>query len=166
LEHDSLGELILADSICREANSNAVVLIKNNMLIGRGFGQQDRIACVQLCLFYARRAGHDTQGAVFGSDGFFPFAEHKTAPDPKELRQALGLAALAEVPIPDKLDGVLAAYAQWDNREGPELLVAAGCQGGVVPGDGEQLGAVRAYFKKHGLTVVYLPPEHRAFSGH
>ncbi|MFA6100487.1 MAG: hypothetical protein WCX08_02995 [Candidatus Buchananbacteria bacterium] len=128
-----LGNLLLAQVITWRATSNTVALAKDSMLIGLGCGQQDRIACVQLCLDRARRSGHDTNGAVFASDAFFPYAEHGFEGEP---------------------------------LEGPELLVQAGCVGGVVPADGKELPKVQEYFSKNGVSVAYLPPEDRGFAGH
>ena len=50
--------------------------------------------------------------------------------------------------------------------EGPELLVEVGCSACVVPADGKNLPAVKAYFEKHGIKVAFLAPEHRGFFGH
>jgi phosphoribosylaminoimidazolecarboxamide formyltransferase/IMP cyclohydrolase len=59
------------------------------------------------------------------------------------------------------------AEHQGDNSlEGPELLVEAGCIGGVVPADGQHLAEVQEYFAKRDLIVGYLQPEDRGFSRH
>ncbi|MBI2636783.1 MAG: hypothetical protein HYW81_01160 [Parcubacteria group bacterium] len=50
--------------------------------------------------------------------------------------------------------------------EGPELLREAGCRGGVVPADGQNLDAVKAFFAGHGMHVAFVPKEHRGFSQH
>ncbi|MEK7653139.1 MAG: hypothetical protein AAB358_01495 [Patescibacteria group bacterium] len=129
----SFIDLMIAWAAAWRAISNTVALAQAGMLIGLGCGQQDRIACVQLCLDRAKRSGHQTQGSIFASDGFFPYAKRKQESDP---------------------------------LEGPELLVQAGCIGGVVPADGNKLSEVQAFFASSGLGVAYVSKEHRGFFGH
>lgn len=71
---EDLTDKIIAWAACWRASSNTVALAKDGMLIALGCGQQDRIACVSLCLERAKRAGHDTRGSQFASDAFFPYA--------------------------------------------------------------------------------------------
>jgi phosphoribosylaminoimidazolecarboxamide formyltransferase/IMP cyclohydrolase len=71
----ALETMILAWAIAWRANSNTVVLTKDRMLIGPGVGQQDRRACCKLAIERARNAGHATDGSIFASDAFFPFAK-------------------------------------------------------------------------------------------
>ena len=52
--------------------SNAIVLVKDNTLLGMGAGQPSRVVSVQLAL---ERAGERARGTVLGSDAFFPFAD-------------------------------------------------------------------------------------------
>jgi phosphoribosylaminoimidazolecarboxamide formyltransferase / IMP cyclohydrolase len=52
--------------------SNAIVLAKDNTLIGMGAGQPSRVVSVELAL---KRAGDRAKGSVLGSDAFFPFAD-------------------------------------------------------------------------------------------
>jgi len=75
---------MLAFAVAWQSVSNTVSLAKDGMLIGLGCGQQDRIACVNLCLDRAKRAGHDPQGSWFASDAFFPYAEREREDSPKE----------------------------------------------------------------------------------
>lgn len=72
---------IIAWAAAWRSVSNTVALANNGRLIGLGCGQQDRIACVQLCLEKAKRSGHETFCAIFASDGFFPFARRKPEQD-------------------------------------------------------------------------------------
>ena len=131
------------------------------MLIGRGFGQQDRMTCVLLCLLLAAKAGHSIAGAVFASDGFFPFAT--------SVRQLLRvyIAVFKACLRPRRiLSALWSALARLDRREGPELLFEAGCIGGVVPADGKHLEDVQYYFGKRGLVVHYVDAENRGFARH
>ncbi len=50
--------------------------------------------------------------------------------------------------------------------EGPELLMRAGCDIGVVPADGKRLEEVRELFRSSHMRVAFIPKEHRGFSQH
>lgn len=92
LSSEQLSTLILAWAVAWRASSNTVILAKDNMLIGPGVGQQDRVACCQLALDRAKRADHDTRGAFFASDAFFPYARRKREEDPLEGPELLAEA--------------------------------------------------------------------------
>jgi phosphoribosylaminoimidazolecarboxamide formyltransferase / IMP cyclohydrolase len=55
--------------------SNAILLARDGATIGIGAGQMSRVDAAFLSVHKARVAGHDTQGAVLGSDAFFPFRD-------------------------------------------------------------------------------------------
>ncbi len=55
--------------------SNAIVLAKDGATIGIGAGQMSRVDAAFVAVHKARAAGHDTAGAVMGSDAFFPFRD-------------------------------------------------------------------------------------------
>ncbi|HEY1951898.1 MAG TPA: bifunctional phosphoribosylaminoimidazolecarboxamide formyltransferase/IMP cyclohydrolase [Gemmatimonadaceae bacterium] len=55
--------------------SNAIVLCRESATIGIGAGQMSRVDAAFLSVHKARLAGHDTKGAVMGSDAFFPFRD-------------------------------------------------------------------------------------------
>jgi phosphoribosylaminoimidazolecarboxamide formyltransferase/IMP cyclohydrolase len=80
--------LILAWAIGSTASSNTITLVKDGMLIGNGAGEQDRVAAAELAVRKARRAGHDTTGAVAYSDSFFPF------PDGPQVLVDAGISAV------------------------------------------------------------------------
>ncbi len=82
--------LALAWITCQLVRSNAVVLATAEKTIGIGGGQQSRIDAVELAGLKAHRAGHDTQGAVLASDGFFPFR------DSIDRARALGVTAVIQ----------------------------------------------------------------------
>lgn len=178
LSKDDFATLLIAWAVCWRASSNTVTLAKDGMLIGSGCGQQDRIACVRLCLERANRAGHDPKGSLFASDGFFPYAQDAQGciseenPDWTILEGMLiGLAKS----FPDstnkksklrKLTKLTNMISRLDSREGPELLIAAGCKGGVVPADGKNLAEVQTLFSEAGLSVAFVAKENRGFSKH
>ena len=82
--------MILAWAIGSTSNSNTVTLVRDNMLIGNGVGQQDRVGGCKLAVMRAVDAGHDTKDAVAYSDSFFPLID-----GPAELQQAGVKAILA-----------------------------------------------------------------------
>lgn len=75
LDHPTKADMLLAWAVGSTSNSNTVTLAKDRMIIGNGVGQQDRVGCCKLAIERARRAGHDTNGAVAYSDSFFPFTD-------------------------------------------------------------------------------------------
>jgi phosphoribosylaminoimidazolecarboxamide formyltransferase/IMP cyclohydrolase len=75
LSDEQKKDIILAWAISSTSNSNTVTITKNNMLIGNGVGQQDRVSCCQLAIKRATDANHDTKGACAYSDSFFPFVD-------------------------------------------------------------------------------------------
>jgi len=82
--------LLLGWAVGATSNSNTVTIVSNNMLIGNGVGQQDRVGAAELALKRARDAGHGDklQGAVAYSDSFFPF------PDAVETLIRAGIKAI------------------------------------------------------------------------
>jgi phosphoribosylaminoimidazolecarboxamide formyltransferase/IMP cyclohydrolase len=72
------ADLDLAWRLCRGVTSNAIVLVRDGMLVGLGSGQVSRVdACRQAVAkaerFHAATGG--ARGAVAASDAFFPFAD-------------------------------------------------------------------------------------------
>lgn len=55
--------------------SNAILIARDGATIGIGAGQMSRVDAAFLAVHKARAAGHDAQGAVMGSDAFFPFRD-------------------------------------------------------------------------------------------
>jgi len=55
--------------------SNAILLARDGATIGIGAGQMSRVDAAFLSVHKAQSAGHDTNGAVLGSDAFFPFRD-------------------------------------------------------------------------------------------
>ena len=65
--------LKFANIICKHLKSNAIALVKNNQLLGKGCGQTSRIDALRNAIDKARQFGADTTGAALASDAFFPF---------------------------------------------------------------------------------------------
>ena len=66
-------DLIFANLICKHLKSNAIALVKNKQLIGKGCGQTSRIDSLRQALEKAKQFDFDMHGAVMASDAFFPF---------------------------------------------------------------------------------------------
>jgi phosphoribosylaminoimidazolecarboxamide formyltransferase/IMP cyclohydrolase len=65
--------LTFANIICKHLKSNAIALVKDNQLIGKGCGQTSRIDALRNAIDKAKQFGADTTGAALASDAFFPF---------------------------------------------------------------------------------------------
>ena len=68
-------EGLFAWAIGSTSNSNTITLVRDQMLIGNGVGQQDRVSCCELAIKRATDSGHETEEAVAYSDSFFPFED-------------------------------------------------------------------------------------------
>jgi phosphoribosylaminoimidazolecarboxamide formyltransferase/IMP cyclohydrolase len=84
---DQLSDLRFAWAIVRHVKSNAIVLCKNQMLLGAGAGQMSRVDSTEIAI---KKAGERSAGSVMGSDAFFPF------PDSIEKAAAAGVAAIMQ----------------------------------------------------------------------
>jgi len=67
------SDLLFANLICKHLKSNAIALVKNKQLLGKGCGQTSRVDALRHALEKARAFGFDLKGAVLASDAFFPF---------------------------------------------------------------------------------------------
>jgi len=88
-----LADLDLAWRLCRAVVSNAIVLVRDGMLVGLGSGQVSRVdACRQAVekarTFQAEHGG--AAGAVAASDAFFPF------PDGPDVLLQAGVSAIVQ----------------------------------------------------------------------
>jgi phosphoribosylaminoimidazolecarboxamide formyltransferase / IMP cyclohydrolase len=66
-------DLLFANLVCKHLKSNAIALVKNKQLIGKGCGQTSRIDALRHAVEKARQFNFDLAGAVMASDAFFPF---------------------------------------------------------------------------------------------
>jgi phosphoribosylaminoimidazolecarboxamide formyltransferase/IMP cyclohydrolase len=66
-------DLIFANLIGKHLKSNAIALVKNKQLIGKGCGQTSRIDSLRQAIEKAKQFNFDLKGAVMASDAFFPF---------------------------------------------------------------------------------------------
>ncbi len=66
-------DLSFGNIICKHLKSNAIALIKNKQLVGKGCGQTSRVDALRHAIEKAKQFNLDLQGASLASDAFFPF---------------------------------------------------------------------------------------------
>jgi phosphoribosylaminoimidazolecarboxamide formyltransferase/IMP cyclohydrolase len=95
-----LADLRFAWTVCRYVKSNAIVLVKDEAVVGVGAGQMSRVDAVQIAI---KKAGERARGAALASDAFFPFDDsiHEAA--------AAGVAAVIQPGGSRRDDEVIAA---------------------------------------------------------
>ena len=84
---EEMQDLLFAWRAAKRIKSNAIVIAKDEALLGMGAGQPSRVVSVELAL---NRAGAEAHGSVLASDAFFPFA------DGVELAALGGVTAIIE----------------------------------------------------------------------
>jgi phosphoribosylaminoimidazolecarboxamide formyltransferase/IMP cyclohydrolase len=67
------ADLVFANLVCKHLKSNAIALVKNKQLAGKGCGQTSRIDALRHAVEKAKQFNFDLNGAVMASDAFFPF---------------------------------------------------------------------------------------------
>ncbi len=93
-------DLAFAWKVAKHVKSNAIVLVKDQALVGMGAGQPNRINSVHLAV---RAAGEMAPGSVLASDAFFPF------PDGLQLAADGGATAVVQPGGSIRDDEVIAA---------------------------------------------------------
>jgi phosphoribosylaminoimidazolecarboxamide formyltransferase / IMP cyclohydrolase len=83
-------DLAFANLICKHLKSNAIALVKNKQLVGKGCGQTSRIDSLRQSVEKAKQFNFDLTGAVMASDAFFPFN------DCVQMGHAAGIAAFIQ----------------------------------------------------------------------
>jgi len=68
-------DMLFAWRAVGSVKSNAIVLVRDGATIGIGAGQMSRVDAAFVSVHKARTAGHETAGAVLGSDAYFPFRD-------------------------------------------------------------------------------------------
>jgi len=66
-------DLLFANLVCKHLKSNAIALVKNKQLVGKGCGQTSRIDALRHAVEKAAQFNFELTGAVMASDAFFPF---------------------------------------------------------------------------------------------
>ncbi len=66
-------DLVFAWKVVKHVKSNAIVIAKNESLVGMGTGQPNRVNSVKLALSQGKR---NVEEAILASDAFFPFPDN------------------------------------------------------------------------------------------
>ena len=81
------ADLKFAWLVCKHVKSNAIAVAKDQMLLGAGAGQMDRVSAARIAI---AKAGSRATGTVAASDAFFPF------PDGPQLLLDAGITAIIQ----------------------------------------------------------------------
>lgn len=84
------NDLVFANIVCKHLKSNAIALIKDKQLIGKGCGQTSRIDALRQAIEKSKQFKFEMKGAVLASDAFFPFN------DCVQLGHAAGIEAFIQ----------------------------------------------------------------------
>ncbi len=87
---DEKEDLLFANIICKHLKSNAIALVKNKQLLGKGCGQTSRIDALKQSIEKAKQFNFELKDAVLASDAFFPFD------DCVKIAHANGIAAFIQ----------------------------------------------------------------------
>ena len=104
-----LADLAFAWRVCKHIKSNAIVLGKDNTLVGMGTGQPNRVTSIRLAI---ETAGDKVAGSALASDAFMPFADNI------EIAAQAGIASIAQPGGSMRDDEVIEAA----NREGMAMV--------------------------------------------
>jgi len=83
-------DLIFANIVCKHLKSNAIAIIKNKQLVGKGCGQTSRVDALRQSIEKSKQFNFSLKGAVLASDAFFPFN------DCVQLAHAAGIEAFIQ----------------------------------------------------------------------
>jgi phosphoribosylaminoimidazolecarboxamide formyltransferase/IMP cyclohydrolase len=84
---EEIQQLLFAWKVVKHVKSNAIVLAKDNMTIGVGAGQMNRVGAARIAI---EQAGDKSTGSVLASDAFFPM------PDTVEEAAKAGVTAIIQ----------------------------------------------------------------------
>lgn len=80
-------DLEFAWKVVKHVRSNAIVIVRDRVMVGMGTGQPNRVNSVKLAL---AQAAKNAQGAILASDAFFPF------PDNVKLAAGAGIFVIVQ----------------------------------------------------------------------
>uniref|UniRef100_A0A0D9WQC8 MGS-like domain-containing protein n=1 Tax=Leersia perrieri TaxID=77586 RepID=A0A0D9WQC8_9ORYZ len=75
-EDSELSDAKFAWLCAKHVKSNAIVITKDNCMLGMGSGQPNRLESLRIAF---RKAGEEAKGAALASDAFFPFGKKNVA---------------------------------------------------------------------------------------
>lgn len=70
-----MKDLYFANRVVKHLKSNAIVLVKDQMIVGMGAGQTSRVDALKQAIEKAGNNELPLKGAVMASDAFFPFSD-------------------------------------------------------------------------------------------
>lgn len=85
-----LADLVFANKVVKHSKSNAIVLVKDGVLLASGIGQTSRVDALKQAIAKAQSFDFSLQGAVMASDAYFPFA------DSVEIAHQAGVVAVVQ----------------------------------------------------------------------
>jgi len=85
-----IEDLLFASKLCKNTQSNTIVLVKNKQLLASGTGQTSRVDALNQAIEKAKNFGFDLNGSVMASDAFFPF------PDCVEIADKAGIKSVIQ----------------------------------------------------------------------
>ena len=85
-----IQDLIFANKLVKHSKSNAIILVKDQMLVASGVGQTSRVDALKHAIEKAGQFELSLDGAVMASDAFFPF------PDCVALAHEAGVKAVIQ----------------------------------------------------------------------
>ncbi|WP_342554187.1 bifunctional phosphoribosylaminoimidazolecarboxamide formyltransferase/IMP cyclohydrolase [Paenibacillus sp. FSL R7-0652] len=84
---EEMKQLLFGWKVVKHVKSNAIVLAANDMTVGVGAGQMNRVGAAKIAI---EQAGEQAKGAVLASDAFFPMG------DTLELAAKAGITAVIQ----------------------------------------------------------------------
>ncbi|HUC93770.1 MAG TPA: bifunctional phosphoribosylaminoimidazolecarboxamide formyltransferase/IMP cyclohydrolase [Paenibacillus sp.] len=84
---EEMKQLLFAWKVVKHVKSNAILLASDNMTVGVGAGQMNRVGAARIAI---EQAGGKARGAVLASDAFFPMG------DTLELAAKAGITAVIQ----------------------------------------------------------------------
>lgn len=84
---EEIEQLLFGWKVVKHVKSNAIVLVKDNMTIGVGAGQMNRVGAAKIAI---EQAGEKARGSIMASDAFFPM------PDTVEEAAKAGVTAIIQ----------------------------------------------------------------------
>ena len=69
---EEIKQLLFGWKVVKHVKSNAIVLVKDDMTIGVGAGQMNRVGAAKIAI---EQAGEKAKGSVLASDAFFPMPD-------------------------------------------------------------------------------------------
>lgn len=72
---EEVRDMLFGMKAVKYCKSNAIVLARNEQILGAGYGQTSRVDALKQAVQKARDMGFDLDGAVMASDAFFPFSD-------------------------------------------------------------------------------------------